>query len=157
MNGAMRKPLALQKGDLRVTKIQQLKMEEDSIKTDTDEILDPPSWLYDKTAKAEWKRIIPQLLAINVVGNLDLANVAGYCNAYALYRKATKDLEGKPLVFSENGKAKENPFVNVQMKYANEMRRFADMCGLSISSRLKSAATETKRQEETIQQKFGAI
>lgn len=159
MRGSIRKPLAQQKGTMNVVVMQQRKREEDSIKTASDEIIKPPKWLTDETAKKEWKRIVPQLLEINVVGNLDLANVAGYCNAYAGYRKATEELSKMPLVYVDkaDGKTKSNPYVEIQAKYAQEMRRFGDLCGMSVSSRLKAAATRSKKEAENIEDKFGVI
>lgn len=159
MKGSIRKPLAQQKGHLNVVTMQKRRQEEESIKTGFDQIVEPPEWLKNKIAIAEWKRILPQLLSIDVVGNLDLANVAGYCNAYANYRKATEELDKMPLVYVDkaDGKTKSNPYIDIQAKYAQEMRRFADLCGMSISSRLKAAATKTQQTEDVIESKFGVI
>lgn len=157
--GSARKPLAQQKGTMNVVVMQQKQREEELVKTASDEILNPPDWLTNKVAREEWKRVIPQLLEINVVGNLDLANIAGYCNAYAGYREATKELNKASLVYIDNadGKMKSNPYVNVQAQYAQEMRKFGDLCGMSISSRLKSATTKIKKEAERVEEKFGAI
>lgn len=159
MRGSVRKPLAQQKGTMNVVVMQQKQREEEMVKTATDEILDPPEWLTNEVARDEWKRVIPQLLEINVVGNLDLANVAGYCNAYAGYRKATEELDKMPLVYVDkaDGKTKSNPYVSIQAQYAQEMRRFGDLCGMSVSSRLKAAATQTKKEAERVEEKFGVI
>lgn len=159
MKGSIRKPLASQKGHLNVVTMQKRKQEEESVKTASDEILSPPSWLTNKVARAEWKRIIGQLLEIDVVGNLDLANIAGYCTSYANYRKATEELEKMPLVYVDkaDGKTKANPYIDLQAKYAQEMRRFGDLCGISISARLKAASTKTQNEEATIESKFGVV
>ena len=157
--GSARKPLAHQRGPLNVIEIQQRQREEELIKTETNEIIEPPVWLTSDIAREEWERVIPQLLEINVVGNLDLANVAGYCNAYAGYRRATEELDKMPLVYVDkaDGKTKSNPYVDIQAKYAQEMRRFGDLCGMSVSSRLKAAATQTKQESAKIDQTFGVI
>lgn len=159
MRGSWRKPLSQQKGHLNVVVMQKRKADEESVKTDNSQIIKPPTWMKNSIARKEWYRIIPQLLEIEVAGNLDLSNIAGYCMAFANYQKATEALEGMPLVYVDkaDGKTKSNPYVDVQTKYAQEMRRFGDACGLSISSRLKAAATKRKTQEEQIESEFGAI
>lgn len=159
MRESARKPLAQQKGTMNVVVMQQKQREEELVKTASDEILNPPDWLTNKVAREEWKRVIPQLLEINVVGNLDLANIAGYCNAYAGYREATEELNKVSLVYIDkaDGKMKSNPYVNVQAQYAQEMRKFGDLCGMSISSRLKAATTKIKKEAERVEEKFGAI
>lgn len=159
MRGSARKPLSKQKGNLNVVTMQRRQKEEESIKTKHDQLLEPPAWMTNKVAREEWERVLPQLLAIDVIGNLDLANVAGYCVAFANYRKATEELEHMPLVYVDkaDGKTKSNPYVDVQTKYAQEMRRFGDLCGISISARLKAASTKTQNEEATIESKFGVV
>ena len=50
-----------------------------------------------------------------------------------------------------------NNFFMVQKKYAEEMRRFASMCGLTIDSRLKAASARMDRIEDEIADEFGDI
>ncbi len=161
--GKTRKVVALQKSALTTQKTLERKRAEEMVATETSELLSPPSWLNSTIAKNEWKRVVPQLLKIDVAGNLDLEAVAGYCNAFANYRKATEQLAKEDLVIeaisSTTGQpyAKENPLVNIQIKYGTEMRRFADICGMTINSRLKAAATKQKQEQDTIEETFGAI
>lgn len=159
MKGSARKPLAMQKGHLNVAVVQQRQAEEELVRTANDQILRPPAWMKNKVARKEWKRVVPQLLEIDVVGNLDMANIAGYCMAFANYRKATEELENNPLVCvdEENGTAAVSPYINIQAKYAQEMRRFADLCGMSVGSRLKAAAAKTKEKESEMESIFGVI
>lgn len=160
MKGKARKPLSSQKGHITREKIIQLQMEQEAIRTEADEIERPPVWLVDKEARKEWRRVVPQLKEIGVVGNLDLANIAGYCNAYAQYRYYTEEIKRirtleRPL--SDDELKVIGTASNLQIKYAQELRRFADMCGMSISSRLKAAAEKTNKTEDRIQSEFGAI
>lgn len=41
--------------------------------------------------------------------------------------------------------------------YAEEMRRFAALCGLTIDSRLKAGTVKANKQQEEIENRFGAI
>ena len=160
MKGKARKPLSSQKGHITREKIIQLQMEQEAVQTESDEIERPPVWLVDKEARKEWRRVVPQLKEIGVVGNLDLANIAGYCNAYSQYRYYTEEIKRirtleRPL--SDDELKVIGTASNLQIKYAQELRRFADMCGMSISSRLKAAAEKTNKTEDRIQSEFGAI
>lgn len=158
-----RKELSQQKGHL--TKVTQINRqnEMDSVKTKSDEILKAPAWLHDPLARNEWRRIVPQLLEIDIVGNLDLSSIAGYCNAFAQYRRATEKLKDEPLVYDSYDEKtgaeyhKENPTIKVQTNAAAEMRKFASLCGLTIDSRLKAAATKTKQKQDEIETAFGVI
>ncbi len=158
-----RKPLSQQTRHMTVAERQEKQQAEELISSVSNvEILKPPAWL-SKTAKAEWKRILPQLLDIDIVGNLDLSNVAGYCQAYANYRKATEALNASNLVIeitdedTGNSYIRDNPWLKVQKDSAAEMRKFADLCGMTISSRLKAASTKLKNTQTDVVSQFGDI
>ncbi len=50
-----------------------------------------------------------------------------------------------------------NPLIDIQANYADEMRKFAALCGLTIDSRLKAATTKINKTQEEIHKKFGGI
>lgn len=156
-----RKPLEAQKGHLKVIDYQRKELAEEAVQVEADQLQKPPSWLTDAIAKSEWKRLIKELDKINIVGNLDLNNLGAYCNAYAAYRKATKELKTAPLTVEKQTKygtqMVPNPLINIQAKYSDEMRRYASLCGLTIDSRLKAGTSKVSKQEETIEKRFGAI
>lgn len=160
---ARKKAVSVQKAHLSHSEIEERKLAEASVKTDADEIMKPPSWLNSTVAKNEWKRVLPQLLKINLAGNLDLEALAGYCNAFANYRKATKQLSKQNLLLinqdEETGFSyvKENPLNNVCIKWGKEMRTFADLCGITINSRIKVGQSKIDKQKEDIANEFGDI
>lgn len=84
---ARKKAVSTQKAHLTKQEIEERTQAEASVQTDVEEIMKPPAWLNSTIAKNEWKRVIPQLLKINIAGNLDLEALAGYCNAFANYRR----------------------------------------------------------------------
>ena len=45
----------------------------------------------------------------------------------------------------------------VQKKYAEEMRKFASLCGMTIDSRLKAAAMKVEKVKDEIKDEFGDI
>lgn len=156
-----KKPIDAQTAHLSSAQRQQKKAEENSVTTGADQLKTPPKWLIDDAAKKEWRRIIKQLHEINIVGNLDRANLGGYCNAYANYIKATKSLEEQELCIERITRTGsiivKNPMVDIQQTYAAEMRKFASLCGLTIDSRLKASVAKTAKTEEKIEMEFGDI
>ena len=158
MKGSARKALGATAKHLTKAERAIKEQEEARIITGTEELMRPPAWL-EPAAKKEWKRVVPQLLKIQVAGNLDLSAIAGYCQAFSKYQAVTKDLNGQSLLVLDpaSGKLIENPLVKTQTTYAQEMRRFADMCGMSISARLKASAIQTNKVEDEIKADFGDI
>lgn len=156
-----RKPLAMQKGNLTILQQVNKEHEEQLVTTGNDQLNRAPSWLIDNVAKKEFKRIVKELSGINVIGNLDLNNLGSYCNAYSMYIKTTKELADQPLTLERHTQAGtiivENPLINIQKKYAEEMRKFAATCGLTIDSRLKAATTKTTKTSQEIEARFGNI
>lgn len=159
--GRSRKPQEMQRGNVTVINGQKRKAEEESVVVGRDQLEKPPTWLIDNVAKKEWRRLTKELAKIDIIGNLDKNNLAGYCNAFANYQKATAELKEAPFCIpkaTRNGVVLvKNPMIEIQKLYAEEMRKFASLCGLTIDSRLKAAVTKTSKKEETIKEKFGAI
>ncbi len=145
------------------TKSEKLKkkQEEQYVTTGRNQLETPPKWLVDNVAKKEWRRIIKELNQIDIVGNLDYANLAGYCNAYANYIKVTEAMKDQDYCIERETRTGtitvKNPLVDIQKTYASEMRRFASLCGLTIDSRLKAAVNKRDRKENELVEKFGAI
>lgn len=158
-----RKPLSEQRGHLTVEFQKQREFEESVIKTSRSALSVPPAWLVNQTAKKEFRRICKLLEDIDILGDLDLTNICGYCNAYAMYRQATdelaKDMKEKNSlkVMGGNGQETENPLIGIQRRYSQEMRDFEKLCGLTIDSRLKLASSKAKSIDDDIQDKFGDI
>ena len=159
--GRPRKPLAEQRGNLTVLTMQTRAAEEESVSTGKNQLKRPPDWLSDDVAQKEWRRIVKELEKIGLIGNLDRNNLGGYCNAFANYVKVTNILKEQTYYIdreTRNGViVVKNPMVDIQRTYADEMRRFASLCGLTIDSRLKAAAVKTDKTREDITKKFGNI
>lgn len=155
-------PLEQQTGNLTKEDKERKRLEQQAVMTGDDDLKRTPSWLIDSVAKEEYKRVLKDLKNITIMGNLDLANIVGYCNAYAMYRKATEQLAGEKLIVekvSASGATykAENPLIMVQKKYAEEMRKFASLCGMTIDSRLKAAAMKVEKVKDEIKDEFGDI
>ena len=156
-----KKPIDMQKAHLTLVEKQNRKVEEDSVTTGNNQLKTPPRWLINDVAKKEWRRIVRELNKIQIVGNLDYANLGGYCNAYANYIQVTEILKDQTYSIERETRTGtiivKNPLVDIQTNYAAEMRRFAALCGLTIDSRLKAAVVKTEKTEDMITEKFGNI
>lgn len=51
----------------------------------------------------------------------------------------------------------ENPLIKIQKLYAEEMRKFAGLVGLTIDSRLRFASIKVKELKNEIEDEFGDI
>lgn len=156
-----RKVVSMQTAHLTKAEKQRKQQEESEIVTGNGDLEKPPTWLINADAKKEWKRITAELKEIEAVGNLDYANLAGYCNAYANYIEVTKQLKKEPYCIERETRTGtivvKNPLIDIQTNYAAEMRRFAGLCGMTIDSRLKAAVKKVDKKEEKLESKFGAI
>ena len=154
--GRTRKPLSAQKGHL--TKQQQTKRqtEQELVRTDNQYFLTPPLWLTNEIAVKEYKRLVKAMKNMEMLGDLDANNLAGYCNAFANYLQASQQIDTL-VVSDDKGGIHEHPLIAVQLKYAKEMRDFGRLCGLSIDSRLKFAAVRLDELSDNISDEFGEI
>lgn len=157
-----KKPLGQQEGHL--TKQQQVekKLQEELVKANSDQLKVSPKWLVDKVAKDEWSRLVKLFESLSVISNLDFNNLGGYCNSYSLYLKATKELKSQKLTIEYTNKGgqvnlQENPLIKIQIKYSDEMKRYAALLGLTIDSRLKIATLKLDNVKNEVKDEFGDI
>lgn len=160
--GRPRKPVDVQIGNLTTEQRTTREQEEAIITIGKEQLKKSPDWLIDDIARKEYKRIVKQFDKIGIVGNLDLNNLGGYCNAYSFYLRSTEELKDQPLTMDKklpNGATviAENPLIKIQKSYADEMRKFSSICGLTIDSRLKAASFQIKKSEQSIETEFGNI
>lgn len=160
--GRPKKTLDMQEGHL--TKQQQIekKLQEESVKANTDQLKNCPKWLIDKVAKDEYIRLIREFEELSILSNLDINNLGAYCNAYSNYLKATKELKSQPLTIQYTNKGgqvnlQENPLIKIQIKYSDEMKRYASLLGLTIDSRLKIGALKSDKAKDEVKKEFGDI
>lgn len=147
-----KKPLAQQKGNLTTEKQEELKETEEKLKQLTPIQKNPPSWLTTP-AKKEYKRIIKLLEELDIA-DLDLAMISTYCQAYADFQQATKELaKGEVVTFTERG-SKVNPWHRVKVDSYGIINSIAPKMGLTLDSRMKIMTP--KPQEEQVD-KFGAL
>lgn len=161
--GRARKPLSAQKGNLTVSQQNAIKQTELLTDVGCDELVNPPKWLINKVAKDEYVRLSNLLLKSSIAGDLDINNLAVYCNAYASYRQLlTTSKKIDPQYYDPaTGLMIVNPeFEKITMqitKYTEIMLKHAGKLGLTIDSRLKAGAVKSNLIQDKIQEDFGDI
>lgn len=161
--GRPKKPLELQNGNLTKEIKETKKLEEQGITNlNKNQLKNPPSWLRDERALKEWKRLVDELEDISVICNLDYNNLGCYCNAYSFYIQATEELDKEPFLSEYTNKAGatnfiENPLMRIQIRYSDEMKKFASLLGLTIDSRLKIATIKNQNNQNDLVDEFGDI
>jgi P27 family predicted phage terminase small subunit len=151
--GRARKPVAAQTGNLTVEYQKQRELEEQLAAGRPLTGMKPPKTLIDLSAKKLWNWAVELLKETPLVGELDSLSLEGACDAFAMYRRATAEIRREGLVI--NGR--ENPYVSIQKKYAEEFRHFARNCGLTVDSRLKLAVGKAKDIDDGIEELFGDV
>lgn len=156
-----RVPLEMQKKHLTNAEKAEKENQEEILILGKEQLENPPSWLIDCVAKNEFIRVVNELSSVNIVGNLDLSNIGGYCNAFSTYVHTIEKLRDKSLLVKEATKSGvkliENPYIRVRDNAASEMRKFGALCGINVDGRLKLATIKTTRNDEDIIDGFGDI
>jgi len=96
-------------------------------------------------AKKEWKRITPILERMGLITHIDMAALAGYCQAYGRWIDAEKNIkklqkrDGKDamLINTPKGYVMINPYISVANKSMELMYKFMVEFGLTPSSRTR--------------------
>ena len=96
-----------------------------------------PTWL-SKEARAEWRRIMPQLVERRILTEADMGSVENYCVAIGQVRAAQRilDLEGLTL-----GNRK-HPAFAIQIDAMTQARQLAAELGLTPVSRSRPAVRD---------------
>ncbi len=94
-----------------------------------------PDWLTD-AAKAEWRRLAPELQKLGLLTLLDRAAFAGYCQSYGHWLEAETVLRKQGRLYvTPSGRVRERPEVEIARKSLQLMRAFAVEFGLSPTAR----------------------
>lgn len=138
------------------------------------EVPDPPDWLIGR-GRAEWERIVPLMMEVGLLANLDLNNLANYCECVGIVAETTLMMNApKPkrrkkgdaprglVVISPNGAPYVNPLHAAKMAAMRDMLRLSQSLGLTPSARAsislggQGGAGPVGRQKPTRDQDLGA-
>jgi P27 family predicted phage terminase small subunit len=95
-----------------------------------------PSHL-SKLAKAEWRRVSPELEASGLLTSVDRAALAAYCSSWARWVDAEEHLQKDGMAFAspKSGYLVPSPYVSISNTALDAMRKFASEFGMTPSSR----------------------
>ena len=133
--------------------IQRKQLEKDAVWVGDEQMDNPPEWLRDKIAVAEWHRLVTEFRKKQLVSNLDYNNLGGYCNAFSTYVEIVNDLKEDDILPG----TQPNPLISLQLKYSEEMRKFANTLGLTVQSRLQSGSNALNEKDKKVGDDFGEI
>lgn len=93
----------------------------------------PPTPAYlSSHARAEWKRIMPVLIARGVIIRADLAGIENYCTAAGAVRQIAEIINAMPVP--------DLKLAGLQIRYAQTARQLAAEYGLTPTSRARMGA-----------------
>lgn len=115
----------------------------------------------DKAARKEWKRAGKILQDIGLMTELDMAVLAGYCDAFSKWAEATAKVNDGGLVYKKpDGTPGLNPYLRVAREAYDRMMKAAVLLGLSPSSRaalkVEKPRPQSKAQEFKARRKNGS-
>jgi P27 family predicted phage terminase small subunit len=103
-----------------------------------------PSWL-NKEAKKEWKRVVAELSALDMLRGVDTAALAAYCQSYARWRSAEQmvEQEGQTVaepILNKQGelighRVKRHPATTIAREAQAAMLKASSLFGFDPSSR----------------------
>jgi P27 family predicted phage terminase small subunit len=101
----------------------------------------PPSWLKQE-AKAEWRRVVPELLRLKLLAQLDRAVLASYCQAWAFAQQARVRLEREGLTGMRDGQPTKHPCWQEWREATALTVTLGKQLGLTPDARLRAAKPE---------------
>jgi len=106
-----------------------------------------PTWL-SREARAEWRRLVPELLKLGILARIDRAVLATYCETWADYFAAVKAVRKDGKWYTSNSGAKhQHPMVQVLAESRATLLRFAQEFGLTPSARARIKVAEPKEAD----------
>ena len=96
-----------------------------------------PTWL-SREAKAEWRRIVPELIRVGVLARVDRAILVGYCESWAMFTDAQRMVHDQGIIqTSKEGVDRPAAHVRVLNESRSAFLKFAQELGLSPSARVR--------------------
>src|SRR5262245_6267996 len=91
---------------------------------------EPPSWL-SREAKAEWRRVAPELTRLDLVKAEDRAALATYCETWSQFVEATRYVHEHGLTFEARQGTIARPEVAIARTAGRELRAWCKEFGLT--------------------------
>ena len=118
-----------------------------------------PSW-FSKDAAAEWRRIMPALVARRILTKADLGCVENYCCAIGAAREAERHIQAHGQIYEAHKEMadgriislgmKRNPSVGIQKEAMQAARQYAAELGLTPVSRSRPSIRDESDEDDLL-------
>lgn len=98
-----------------------------------------PEYL-DDIAKAEWALMVPHLLKLGLLTQLDRAALAAYCSTYSRWMQAEADIAKHGSTFTNKGMIRQRPEVLIAKEAKRDIRLLLIEFGMTPASRSRVSA-----------------
>jgi P27 family predicted phage terminase small subunit len=106
-----------------------------------------PEWLLTE-AKREWNRVVPELARLGLLAKVDRALIAAYCQCWARYVEAQKDIAENGSTFTtDKGYEGPRPSVGIATKTLEKLSMLSAKFGFTPSDRSRLRAPEVERKD----------
>lgn len=144
-----RKPLDAQRGNLKTEYKEARKLAEKNVEETNRELLDEvPEDLTNDDAIMAWENWAAYLKDKNFYGNVNIPELIGYCNAWAVNVAAWRDVKA-----GDDGL----PVLRRIKESSEEMTRCMNRGGFSVNARISLGEAMARKQEAEIEGQFGDI
>ena len=143
------------KSHLTNDEIEKRQKQEEKLKALPKDKIRPPTWL-SKDGKSIFRKITKELEAVDILATIDIYNLAVLSNAIEKYIEATRKLNCDDLTVEHVNKrgfttTQKNPLINIQIQYADVIKKLGSEFGLSPAARLKIIQEESELDEDEAQ------
>jgi len=98
---------------------------------------EPPKPL-SRRAKMHWRKLVPQLQAVGLIGEIDRDAMGMYCEAQARWSEANQEIQKNGvIVVSPQGFPMQSPYLAISNKAFEQMRQLLPEFGMTPSSRTR--------------------
>ncbi|MEY8205404.1 MAG: phage terminase small subunit P27 family [Bermanella sp.] len=122
------------------------KLNNDEPSYDTITSVDAPEYL-DELATTAWNTYAPLLCGQSVLCVTDLHNLEIFCMAYSGWRRSHREAATEITLMQDNGTVKKHPALGAANEFANQMRTFGALLGLSPADRSKIMSPKAKEDD----------
>lgn len=96
-------------------------------------------------ARAEWRRIVPELEAVGLLANVDRGVLIRYCVAWQEWMRANHQAQREPLIIvDKDGSRRRNPILLARAQAEKEVDDLARLLGLTPVSRLRAGVKHVR-------------
>lgn len=109
-----------------------------------------PDDCLDDIGQREWRRVVPLLAEMGILGAVDQGVLAGYCSSYSSWVRAQRAIAklGWHQVMKRDGAMVPLPLVRMAAQAVDQMRKLASELGMTPSSRSRLTGSSGAAKED---------